>query len=1112
MPDPITLAVSALLVRELQDLVANSSRDYLKNNLATLYKGLEQAGRKDEFEAACTKALEEAYAACVDLLVANLKAWGCSDGDLREYRESLQTFVKDEKVAAELFQCVQDPNNDALPSPAALADRWITLGCRPLPEEGIWNLMAAAFRRRSRQRAFLSPPLRDALNARNVERIRELLEQQAGVPHQACPDLYAQQMRRRYAPVDLANLTPSYADDPGSLVIRDVFVGQTVREDPPPVEIPKDLLARLRRESAHDPDASGLDERDRDRLRADMERLRARYVSQSPQSVLDVGAAPGDRLLVLTGEPGSGKSTLMRYLLLGVLEPPRDASGQALPWTAAFESALPLLIEVRDFYALRRRGECDTFLEYLDFMGRTQQWGLEARWLHDRLEQVPTLVMFDGLDEIFAAGERERGMQESAGCAGRYARARVGATTRPVGYRDAILRGAGFRHFGIQDLDEEQIERFIGGWFALTFPRDPDTAGQRVARVLESVRGSRSIRLLAGNPMLLTMMALLAREQELPRERAAFYEKSVELLCHQWDANRNLRLQGVEKLNVEDKKGLLRRVAVRMQGGPGGLAGNFLYGEDLEETLRAWFVAERQQPAGEATDAARAVIETLHARNHILCLRGPRLYGFVHRTFLEFLTAADTVRRFAHERSLSEDELVALFDAHCRDEAWREVLRLICGQIDEKFVGRIVTHLATRTDLEKWDCETPLPELPLAIWCLGEVRTPGRLEDAGKVLLDSVVRCITLAQVPWMDYNPSDFYNFLRVDLLNAARDLGQRWPGADGLGAQALSRASELGGSGRDVWPQFVAHVQPNRGVTAALAESGDTHLRQGAYTALAEHWPDEMIWRFLYNRAIDDVEHSCRLAALQALAGKWGDEDTRRFIQERAVQDGDGSARGSALSALAGKWEDEETRRFLHERAVQDGDWFARGMALAVLAGKWGDEDTRGFVQERAVQDEGAEVRGFALEALAGKWGDEDTRRFIQERAVQDDDGSARGSALEALAGKWGDEHTRRFLRGRLSDEPDASARTAAFHALARAHSPFGGLVATRDLDRWGPYLDPCEPVAPKHIEGAAQKAGIPPEQVDAAVEALNAFLGWDIRVGLPREGGAGTDSVNE
>ena len=36
----------------------------------------------------------------------------------------------------------------------------------------------------------------------------------------------------------------------------------------------------------------------------------------------DLGLAAGNRLLVLTGEPGSAKSTLMRHLLTGIIEPP----------------------------------------------------------------------------------------------------------------------------------------------------------------------------------------------------------------------------------------------------------------------------------------------------------------------------------------------------------------------------------------------------------------------------------------------------------------------------------------------------------------------------------------------------------------------------------------------------------------------------------------------------------------------------------------------------------------------------------------------------------------------------------------------------------------------
>ncbi len=109
--------------------------------------------------------------------------------------------------------------------------------------------------------------------------------------------------------------------------------------------------------------------------------------------------------------------------------------------------------------------------------------------------------------------------------------------------------------------------------------------------------------------MLLTIMALLAREEELPRERAKFYDKAVEVLCHHWDANRNLELPEDRYLNADDKKELLRRVALRMQAGEGGLKGNFIREDDLEEEIRGYLIDEQWQPsAAEARKAARRMI------------------------------------------------------------------------------------------------------------------------------------------------------------------------------------------------------------------------------------------------------------------------------------------------------------------------------------------------------------------------------------------------------------------------------------------------------------------------------------------------------------------------
>lgn len=158
-------------------------------------------------------------------------------------------------------------------------------------------------------------------------------------------------------------------------------------------------------------------------------------------------------------------------------------------------------------------------------MGKTDQWFLDQHAVNDYLEAGPSLVMFDGLDEIFGSADRERVLSQIAGFAQRYPRARIIVTSRPIGYKEQVLRNAGFAHFHIQNLNDEKIETFIRGWFALTFPQQPQQAEQRSERVLGSVRRSKPIRLLAGNPMLLTIMALLAREQELPRERVKFSKR-----------------------------------------------------------------------------------------------------------------------------------------------------------------------------------------------------------------------------------------------------------------------------------------------------------------------------------------------------------------------------------------------------------------------------------------------------------------------------------------------------------------------------------------------------------------------------------------------------------
>jgi predicted NACHT family NTPase len=65
--------------------------------------------------------------------------------------------------------------------------------------------------------------------------------------------------------------------------------------------------------------------------------------------------------------------------------------------------------------------------------------------------------------------------------------------------------------------------------------------------VAQAIRDSKSIRELAGNPLLLTMMAILNRNQELPRDRPELYNQASRVLLHQWDVERNLIEQRLDR-------------------------------------------------------------------------------------------------------------------------------------------------------------------------------------------------------------------------------------------------------------------------------------------------------------------------------------------------------------------------------------------------------------------------------------------------------------------------------------------------------------------------------------------------------------------------------------
>ncbi|KXJ04766.1 hypothetical protein AC249_AIPGENE2243, partial [Exaiptasia diaphana] len=244
--------------------------------------------------------------------------------------------------------------------------------------------------------------------------------------------------------------------------------------------------------------------------------------------------------------------------------------------------------------------------------------------------------------------------------------------------------------------------------------------------------------------MLLTIMCLIAQLRELPRDRGGFYEHASDLLCHHWDANRGLEAAGVEGgyFDLDDKRTLLRKIAFRMQGAEGGIAGNFIHEDDLKTEIVDYLEGRYGKQPDEAKAGAKALIRQLHERNYVLCLRGPTLYGFVHRTFLEYFCAAEIVRRMQIDGELTIDQIRRdYFAEHWDDAAWVETLRLICGMVGDADANRLIHYLTKEAD-PHWRRSyqvRPARHLELAVQCLSERRDVGAVGEAARDLALAVL-------------------------------------------------------------------------------------------------------------------------------------------------------------------------------------------------------------------------------------------------------------------------------------------------------------------------------------------------------------------------------------
>ena len=643
-----------------------------------------------------------------------------------------------------------------------------------------------------------------------------------------------------------------------------------------------------------------------------------------------------DRSVVL-GEPGYGKSTLLRVIALQLFSQ-RDEPFQT-PWSRL----LPVWISFGGFSSAIQAQPNLSLEDYFDNWLH-QNAADDIRLLFQRaVRQGEMLLLVDGLDEGQDANAAIQAMDRiSAFLAIRSTPAIF--TSRPRGYERVRPDGA-WPVIRLGTFDEKQIEQFANMWFEyLEAPEIAAKEGcldrsqgahQRTKEFLKATQANPRIIELARTPLFCQLLIDIFRySHHLPEQRIKVYEKIVEMLLSDHPAAR-IQAAGLSSHPVprpEDMREMLMRLALHIQesGGTGAITIT-----DCRDTFCAFLTDDLNGPGlknYEAKHQAQLVTDYALAGLGLIVERSPNELGFFHLTIQEYLAAQSMVRK-------NEEEQLAWLASVWNQPQWHEVV-LAWFSIRGTDQGKEATQRAI--DRLKESATSPWEISQLLL-----LRTELAANDLG--LSPREARSTIDEAADQVETTPfQKFRQALAGQIVQGLRS-------SSVVNVCEMRIANWVGA--RPEWD------------------------RANLIKAFANWKPSDDL-RDTLILALHDESVRCRRAAAECLASVFAtDSNLENLLAKKANSWPDVGVRAAALYALWKGWPDHKALDELTDNACRsmDTDLALIGIAIRVSKGLRSEKDREQIWHIFSNDNISYELRDICLEVLVKGWGkDEKFKRL--------------------------------------------------------------------------------------------------------------------------------------
>jgi predicted NACHT family NTPase len=155
--------------------------------------------------------------------------------------------------------------------------------------------------------------------------------------------------------------------------------------------------------------------------------------------------------LVITGAPGSGKTTFLKHIALK----------SCLENMAKQERvAVPILVVLKEFFESQKplRSYIDDVFEQFDFPEASD-------FIEKDLKEGTCQILLDGFDELASLERQQKVTKKIDEFIQKYSKNKFIVTSRKKGYHGELK---GFQKLELMEFNDEQIEKFINNWFKKT--------------------------------------------------------------------------------------------------------------------------------------------------------------------------------------------------------------------------------------------------------------------------------------------------------------------------------------------------------------------------------------------------------------------------------------------------------------------------------------------------------------------------------------------------------------------------------------------------------------------------------------------------------------------